>query len=65
MDLTQIGRANEDLKKQGLVEWAMTIHRCLWEEVGKINNQSIKEAVKTMQLIMSNPSEKEKIRYKV
>ncbi len=62
MDLTQIGSANEDQKKQGLVEWAMAFKADSWEEVGKINNHSIKEAVKTMQLIMSNPSEKEKIR---
>ena len=62
MDLTQIGSANEDQKKQGLVEWAMAFKADSWEEVGKINNHSIKEAVKTMQFIVSNLSEKEKIR---
>lgn len=62
MDLTQIGIATEDQKKQGLVEWAMAFKAGSWEELNNITNHSIKEAVKTMKLIMSDPTEKEKIR---
>ena len=33
-----------------------------WEEVNQIQNSAVKEAAKTMQLIMSNPTEREMIR---
>lgn len=41
MDLTQIGIATEDQKKQGLVEWAMAFKAGSWEELNNITNHSI------------------------
>ena len=62
MDLTQISEATENQKKQGLVEWAKAFRASSWEEVNDIDNSGVKEAAKTMQLIMSNPTEREMIR---
>ena len=62
MDLTRIGEATKEQKDQGLVEWARAFRAKSWEEVNEIENSGVKEAVKTMQLIMSNPTEREMIR---
>ena len=62
MDLTQISEATEIQKEQGLVEWARAFNAGSWEEVNQIENPGVKEAAKTMQLIMSNPTEREMIR---
>ena len=62
MDLTQIDGASQQQKKQGLVEWARAFRASSWEEVNEIDNPGVKEAAKTMQLIMSNPTEREMIR---
>lgn len=62
MDLTQIDEATEEQKAQGLVEWAKAFKAASWEEVNQIQNPAVKEAAKTMQLIMSNPTEREMIR---
>ena len=48
MDLTQIEEASQEQKDQGLVEWAKAFRANSWE--------------RTMQLIMSNPTEREMIR---
>ena len=62
MDLTQISQASQEQKDQGLVEWANAFKATSWEEVNQIQNSGVKEAAKTMQLIMSNPTEREMIR---
>ena len=62
MDLTQIDQATEEQKAQGLVEWAKAFKADSWDEVNQIQNSAVKEAAKTMQLIMTNPSERELIR---
>ena len=65
MDLTQTDTANEDQKKQGLVEWANAFRADSWTEVNEIENSGVKEAAKTMQLIMSNPAERDLIRMRM
>ncbi len=62
MDLTKIDEATEEQKAQGLVEWAHAFKADSWEEVNQIQNPAVKEAAKTMQLILSNPTEREMIR---
>ena len=62
MDLTQIGQATEEQKQQGLVAWARAFRARSWNEVNVIEDAGVKEAAKTMQLILSNPSEREMIR---
>lgn len=62
MDLTQISQASQKQKDQGLVEWANAFNATSWDEVNNIDNSGVKEAAKTMQLIMSNPTEREMIR---
>ena len=62
MDLTQIEEASQEQKDQGLVEWAKAFRANSWEEVNDIDNSGVKEAARTMQLIMSNPTEREMIR---
>ena len=62
LDLTQIGAATDEEKKQGLVEWAKAFRARSWAEVNGIENTGVKEAAKTMQVIMANPAERELIR---
>ena len=62
LDLTQIEAATEEQKRQGLVEWARAFRAKSWEEVKCIVNSGVKEAAKTMQVIMSNPTERDMIR---
>ena len=62
MDLTQVGEATEKQRDQGLVEWAQAFNASSWEEMNRIENAGVKEAAKTMQIIMSNPTEREMIR---
>jgi predicted transposase/invertase (TIGR01784 family) len=62
MDLRQIGAATEAQKEQGLVEWANAFNAKSWDEVEKIQNSGVKEAVNTMQVIMANPKERDMIR---
>ena len=62
LDLTQIEAATEEQKRQGLVEWARAFRAKSWEEVKCIENSGVKEAAKTMQVIMSNPTERDMIR---
>ena len=62
MDLTQIAGATDEQKAQGLVEWARAFSANSWEEFNQIQNSAIKEAAKTMELIMSNPTDREKLR---
>ena len=62
MDLTQVDKATEGQKAQGLVEWAKAFRADSWDEVNQIQNSAVKEAAKTMQLIMTNPEEREIIR---
>ena len=54
--------ATDEQKNQGLVEWAKAFRAESWEEVREIDNPAVKEAAKTMELIMSNPTEREWIR---
>ena len=62
MDLTQIDKATEEQKAQELVEWAKAFRADSWNEVNQIQNSAVKEAAKTMQLIMTDPREREIIR---
>ena len=62
MDLTQIDAATEGERAQGLVEWANAFKADSWEEVNRIENTGVKEAARTMELILSNPTERELIR---
>ncbi len=62
MDLTQIDSATEEQKVQGLVEWAKAFRANSWDEVKKIQNAAVREAAKTMELIITNPSEREILR---
>ena len=62
LDLTQIEAATAEQKKQGLVEWARAFKAKSWDEVNNIDNPGVKEAAKTMQVIMANPTEREMIR---
>ena len=62
MDLTQIDNATEEQKAQGLVEWAKAFRADSWDEVNQIQNPAVKEAAKTMRLILTNPTEREMIR---
>ena len=62
MDLTQTDAATSEQEGQGLVEWAQAFKADSWDKVHRIGNPGIKEAVKTMELIMSNPTERDLIR---
>ena len=62
MDLTQVGEATEEQKQQGLVVWAKAFRARSWDEVNVIEDPGVKEAAETMQVILSNPSEREMIR---
>ena len=62
MDLTQIGEATEEQRRQGLVVWAQAFRAGSWDEVNLIEDAGVKEAAKTMQVILSNPSERALIR---
>ena len=62
LDLTQIGAATDEQKRQGLVEWARAFRAKSWDEVNSIENTGVKEAAKTMQVIMANPTERDMIR---
>ena len=62
MDLTQIDSATEEQKDQGLVEWAKAFRANSWDEVKRIQNAAVREAAKTMELIITNPSEREILR---
>ncbi len=62
MDLTQTDAATSEQEGQGLVEWARAFKADSWDKVHELDNPGIKEAVKTMELIMSNPTERDLIR---
>ena len=47
LDLTQIGAATGEQKRQGLVEWAKAFRAKSWDEVNSIENSGVKEAAKT------------------
>ena len=59
MDLTAINDATENDKKQGLVEWAEAFTAKTWDSVEQIENEGVKEARKTMELIMATPTERQ------
>ena len=61
MDLTAIEEAGEQEKIRGLIEWADAFRANDWSAVEKIENQGVKEAMKTMRVIMGTPSERQKI----
>ena len=62
MDLTAMDQATEEQKTQGLIEWGRAFKAESWEEVNEIDNPGVKEAAKTMEMIMSNPTQREWIR---
>ncbi len=59
VDLTEIDRANEQEKEQGLAAWAEAFKADDWRKVSKIENNGVKEAMKTMTMIMANPTERD------
>lgn len=65
MDLTAMDQATEQQKAQGLIEWAKAFKAESWEEVNRIDNPAVKEAAKTMEMIMSNPAQRELIRMRL
>ena len=62
LDLTQIEAATEEQREQGLVEWARAFKATSWAEVNEIENTGVKEAAKTMEFILANPTERDLIR---
>lgn len=62
MDLTAMDQATEEQRAQGLIEWGRAFKAESWEEVNEIENPEVKEAAKTMEMIMSNPTQREWIR---
>ena len=46
-------------KVQGLVEWANAFKAQDWDSVRQIDNKGVKEAMKTMGMIMGTPSERD------
>ena len=61
MDLTAKEEAEEDEKANGLVDWAEAFTAKSWEKVGQIDNPGVKEAQKTMEVIMSEPTQRQLI----
>ena len=59
MDLTATDEATEDDKKRGLVQWAKAFNAGDWDALEKIDRPGIKEAVKTMETIMSDPVQRQ------
>ena len=59
MDLKAIGEATEEQRKQGLVEWADAFTAHNWEQVQKLSNPAIKEAVNQMRTIMNSPEQRQ------
>lgn len=57
--LKAIEEATEEQRKQGLVEWADAFTAQNWEQVQKLNNPAIKEAVKQMRTIMNTPEQRQ------
>ena len=62
MDLTAMDQATVEQRAQGLTEWGRAFKAESWEEVKEIDNPEVKEAAKTMEMIMSNPTQREWIR---
>ena len=62
MDLTAIDQATDEEKEHGMAEWGEAFTADNWEEVQEIQNPAIKEAAKTMEMIMKNPTERELVR---
>ena len=61
LDLTASESATQEDKDRKLKDWADAFNASDWETVRSIDNPSIKEAVKTMEMILSNPSERDRI----
>ena len=59
LDLTAVSKATEDDKERGLVQWAEAFNAGDWETIRKIERPGIKEAVKTMEGIMANPTQRD------
>ena len=61
MDLTAVEEASLEEKEQGLVEWADAFRADSWDSAKRIENEGVKEAMKTMSMIMATPSERDLI----
>ena len=59
MDLKAIDEASEEDRKSGLVEWAEAFKARNWEQLGKIDNNGVKEAAKEMEAVMSSPEKRQ------
>ena len=57
MDLKAIDEAEEHEKENGLVDWAEAFSAKDWKAVEKIDNPGVKEAQKTLEVIMSEPTQ--------
>jgi predicted transposase/invertase (TIGR01784 family) len=61
MDLTAIEMAKDEDKEHGLVDWANAFSAKDWEQLRKIDNAGVREAVKQMQTVMSTPEQRQMI----
>ena len=61
LDLKAIDEAEEHEKENGLVDWAEAFSAKDWKTVGQIDNPGVKEAQKTMEVIMSEPTQRQLI----
>ena len=59
MDLRAIADATEEERKQGLVEWAEAFTAQSWDQIQRIENKGVKEAMEQMRIIMSKPDQRQ------
>ena len=59
LDLSSIDEASDEQRSQGLVQWAQAFNATDWKTVKSIDRPGIKEAANTMELIMTNPSQRQ------
>ena len=59
MDLTAIEDADDEAKRNGLVDWAQAFTAEDWKTVDEIKNPGVKEARNTMEVIMSTPTRRQ------
>ena len=59
LDLTAMETATPKEREQGLVEWARAFNARDWHEFNQIDNSGVREVARTMETIMSKPSERQ------
>ncbi|MBR1710243.1 MAG: Rpn family recombination-promoting nuclease/putative transposase [Clostridia bacterium] len=61
MNLKAISKATDEDRRRGLVQWAEAFTAKNWEQIKKIKNSGIQEAVKQMQAVLGNPQQRQMI----